>query len=271
MTSQPVNLASPSPLTDGSLVLSSSGLTYVSGSNAQPIVETDAYLSPTNGMATLTGVTAVATLGGIQSSPINYSASVADSGSYRFAVQVNAAGLPTGRYDWQMTITQTYSDSSQLKATYFGQQDVLNWNSSPYGLAPNWSLSGMDYLVPGVGRREPRAKRRSMGFFWSNGAGGYTSENGPFAFDTLSGNWTNGFTLTGTDGTAETFNPSGTLATVTDADGNVTQYNYPGGVAHQQSSIPATTRRRSVIPAGWSPRSPTSPAARRRSATPAVN
>ena len=53
VTSDPVDQATPSPLTDGSLVLpvSAAGLTYVSGSNGQPIVSADATIDSSNGIA----------------------------------------------------------------------------------------------------------------------------------------------------------------------------------------------------------------------------
>ena len=69
----------------------------------------------------------------------------------------------------------------------------------------------------------------TMGFFTSNGQGGYLSEPGPFAFSNLTGNWSNGFTLTGTQGVEETFDSSGRLVTRTDHDGNVATYSYTDG------------------------------------------
>ena len=68
-----------------------------------------------------------------------------------------------------------------------------------------------------------------MGFFSPDGQGGYQSEPGKFAFSTLSGNWTNGFTLTGTDGVQEIFDASGRLVSRTDHDGNTTTYSYTSG------------------------------------------
>jgi YD repeat-containing protein len=68
----------------------------------------------------------------------------------------------------------------------------------------------------------------TTGFFYGS-YGGYTSETGPFAFMTLApGSQGNYWCLTGTGGTMEAFDYYGRLHSVTDHDGNVTQYNYYG-------------------------------------------
>ena len=104
----------------------------------------------------------------------------------------------------------------------------MNWNTSPYG--SGWWLSGLDYLlIDGSGDVTLVKSDGTMGCFTSLGGGNYASPAGPFASDTLSSySSSNTYVLTGTDGTAETFNSYGQLTSLTDNDGNVTQYGYAG-------------------------------------------
>ena len=119
--------ATPSPLTDGSMVLSldDAGLTYVSGSNGQPIISVDnsSDYPIESGYESndLTGVTAELSIGDYTAttyySPDDLTGGLGD-GVYRFAVQVPDS-LPTGHYSWSITITQTFGDDdAELSHTY---------------------------------------------------------------------------------------------------------------------------------------------------------
>ncbi len=131
VTSDPVNQATPSPLTVGSLVLpvSAAGLTYVSGSNGQPIVSVDATIDSSYDESSLRGVTATLSVSGVEpTSTVYYSADdltgSAGDGIYRFAVPMPTS-LATGRYSYTMTITQYYEgDISSPPTTYSGTKDV---------------------------------------------------------------------------------------------------------------------------------------------------
>jgi len=230
-------VSSPSPLTDGSLVLTCGDLTYVSGSNAKPIVAADTALSRTNNGYNLVSVTAVATLDNNSNyqGTATYAVSTLPTNGplYRIAVQINGTSIPTtGRHTGQMAITENYAGGNPpyLNLNANGYKDVLNWNTSPFsGLPAHFTFTGMDYLVADLAGMSLVQSDGSMGYFSSNGNGSYTSEAGPYAFDTLT--YINStYVLDGTDGTAETFNSNGTLSKIEDADGNVTKYNYPGGV-----------------------------------------
>ena len=183
----------------------------------------------------LTDVTASATIDGLSNS-VNYGSTVFSTGQapsftayYRFAVPINASSLPTGRYAFTMNVVEQYADGTSQTLAFVSYKDVLNWSQSPFGgLEPARArCAGLRH--PGrSGRREPRGKRRHDVLFWSNGTGGYNAEAGPFAFDTLSFNSnTNLYTLSGTNGTSETFNTAGQLTTVIDSDGNQTIYYHP--------------------------------------------
>ena len=242
---QPLDVSAPSPLTDGSLVLplDAAGLTYVSGANAKPIVAADVSLCGSNGSGIyLESVSVSVTLDGVAAPSVPYEVPRTITGytTCRLAVQVNTvstrlpAGLPTGRYNWTMQVTENYSNNSHVQCNSIsGQQDVLNWTgsgaASPYGLPPQWSLTGVDYLVAdSIGGVSLVESDGAMAYFAPSGADTYTAPNGPFGFDTLVGDWTNGFTLTGTDGTQQSFSPQGRLTGLTDNDGNATSYNWTG-------------------------------------------
>jgi RHS repeat-associated protein len=223
--------ATPSPLTDGSLVLSldDAGLTYVSGSNGQPIISldnsSDYPIESSDDDYYLTGVTAALSIGGHDAttyySQDDLTGSLGD-GVYRFAVQVPDS-LTTGNYSWSITITQTFGDdAAELSHTYTGTQNVLNWNSSPFGAG--WMLDGLDQLAINDDNALLVQSDGTMAYFaYSDGS--YTSPAGPFAFSTLTHSDSQ-YQLVGTDGTMETFNSSGNLVSVTDNDGNITSYSY---------------------------------------------
>ena len=180
------------------------------------------------------------TFDGIQGGTADYSAAGVDgTDAYRFALQADVGSLPTGRYGWQMTITENYQDNSSQTNTYDGQWNVLNLNQSPLG--QDWQFASLDWLVPAAGGGVVQADGSvglvqgdgTMAFFAANGQGGWSSQPGPLAFTSLSrqiGGPQNGdFILEGTDGVKEVFDPSsGRLLSVTDRDGNTTSYAYNG-------------------------------------------
>ena len=226
----PTNDESPAAITDGSLVLpfAALGIQYVSSSDAQPIISADMDLQPASGAATLVGVETSLNLDGIQGGTQYYAAAGAVANRlYRFTSQIDAASLATGRYNWTMAVTQRYSDGSSQISTLQGYKDLLNWSQSPFG--SGWELTSLDWLVANPQGVSLVCGNGTMGFFTSDGQGGYQSEPGPFAFSNLTGNWSNGFTLTGTQGLEETFDSSGRLVTRTDHDGNVATYSYTDG------------------------------------------
>ncbi len=219
--------AAPSTLADGSLVLPFAplGLQYASDSSPHPIISADVPLQLSRGTATLTSVQTSLNFGGIQAPTQYYNpAGAVATHLYRFSTQVNATSLPTGHYTWVLTVTQYYSDSSYSVSTYSGAKDIGNWSQGPFG--PGWQLASLEWLVPNAQGVSLVSGDGTMTFFTSNASGGYQSEPGAFAYSTLSGNWTSGFTLTGRDGELDTFNASGELVSVTDHDGNLASFSY---------------------------------------------
>ncbi|MHB9004737.1 MAG: RHS repeat domain-containing protein, partial [Coriobacteriia bacterium] len=202
---------------------------YGSGMNGQVMLATDITVAPTtpSGHA-LIGVTVQTNLGGIDASPVYYSATdtsndpVISDNVYRFGAQVDASTLYPNRYDWEMTITQRYADNSTKVETFTGQRDLLNGAGSTIGNA--WGMKAQERLFPNDNGVSLLAAC-SMGFFWSDGQGGYTTDIGPKK-QTLEGSWSNGFLLTEHDGTEKAFDTAGLLTTITDPAGNVQEFTY---------------------------------------------
>ena len=66
----------------------------------------------------------------------------------------------------------------------------------------------------------------TMGFFTPDGTDYYVGENGPFQFDTISGNSSTGYTLTRPDGSEETFSGSGAMLCSVASNGNTTTLSW---------------------------------------------
>ncbi|MHB1038670.1 MAG: Calx-beta domain-containing protein, partial [Pirellulales bacterium] len=198
------------------------GLGYASGFDPQTMLATDIKLQPTHGAATLSGVEVATNFGGIQASPVYYSATdtnndpVISDSLYRFGTQIDASTLYPGRYDWDVTITQRYSDNSTTVETFTGQRDLINGLGSPVGTA--WGMKAQAQLFTNANGVSLMSGPEML-FFRTNDQGGYTGEDGAATLG-LTGNWTNGFLLTEKDGAKKAFNSAGMLTTITDSTGN---------------------------------------------------
>ena len=224
------NSAGPSPLTNGSLVLTGlpGGLNYVSSAaDPNPIFSADELLQTSNGSGSLTGITVTGSLGGISAPTEYFSATGANTTSlFRFADQISAGSLASGRYTWQLTVTENYSSGSPVTNTFVGQEDVLNRTGSPFGMG--WDASFLDHLAIGTNGIEVFRGDGSQAYFWSTGSGTYQSTPGDPYFSTLSTTGST-YSLTSNIGTTETFNSSGQLTSKTDRNGNVTTFTYSSG------------------------------------------
>ena len=145
---------------------------------------------------------------------------------YTFAFPVDISSLSMGLYDWTVQLTQHYSDSSTQIRTITGQQEVINTLGS--SMAAGWFPFGVSSLL--ADGSDVLLMRSGMQQFLSDGSGGWVHQ---ITYDTndytLTGDWTNGFTLTAKDGTVDVFNTSGQITSTTDAAGNVTSYTYSSG------------------------------------------
>ncbi|MHB1038674.1 MAG: Calx-beta domain-containing protein, partial [Pirellulales bacterium] len=198
------------------------GVGYASGFDPQTMLATDIKLQPSRGAATLSGVEVATNFGGIQSSPVYYSATdtnnqpVISDNLYRFGTQIDASTLYPGRYEWDMTITQRYNDNSTTVETFTGQRDLINGLGSPVGTA--WGMKAQAQLFTNANGVSLMSGPEML-FFSTDEEGGYTGQDGAATLG-LTGNWTNGFLLTEKDGAKKAFNSAGMLTTITDSTGN---------------------------------------------------
>jgi len=219
--------------TDGSLaaVFAGPDLGYLTAAaSPHPIVSTDVHLQPTKGSATLSRVEVSLNLDGVQSGTIYYSGSgVNGNDLYRFAVQVDAGSLSTGRHKWAMTITQRYSDQSTLTATHYGQKDIVKRAQSEYG--KGWWPRWLDRLVlpqpsgGGTGLALVHGDG-NISIFLDDAQGGYVGDPDAGTLTNCSGG---AFALTQRDGSHVSFSSNGLAASRTDRVGQVTTYAYNDG------------------------------------------
>src|SRR6516162_7008628 len=204
------------------------GLVY-SGSVAdpQPIFQVRYQLDPSQSLPT--SVTAQLTLKDqsnntvFTGSTIYYNPSSLNPGDWiLIALQANASGLASGRYNWQISVTgnstSNYSGSFNLIA---GSTTPTTATANPFG--PGWSLAGVDRLIVASGVIIQNPDGTSLWFASSGGS--FVTPPGDFSTLTLSGGV---YTDTLVDGTKINFNSSGQQTSVVDRDGNTTSYSYNG-------------------------------------------
>jgi hypothetical protein len=140
----------------GDNVVDDEHLNYHSIANPHPIVTfeakiaSDASLAPERFVVTARlknpgGTDAVST------TVKEYSAAGLTAGaSLRFAQQVDASNLPTGRYQWELTVVSHYSDRLPVTQTFTGFYEAVNNRredvGNPYG--DGWWLNGLDRVYP---------------------------------------------------------------------------------------------------------------------------
>ena len=199
---------------------------YMSDANPHPTVAVDALILHEYGGATLSTVEAELNLGGITETVYYDGSGITATDLYRLAVQVDASTLGTRRYDWTMTVTQTYSDSTVRVGAYTGSKNLVDLSDSPFGR--RWGAGEYQKLISD----DEGVLWLYMGnlrLFANDGSGGYEAITDPLGHWTLSGSWAAGFTVTHVDGTEESFDTAGMRTTSTDRNGNETSYSYTSG------------------------------------------
>jgi YD repeat-containing protein len=146
----------------------------------------------------------------------------------QMALPATAAGLATGRYNWQIQVTANYG--TPTTTTYSGAVNLItagttpnNLTSNPFG--PGWSLANVARLYAvsgGVILQNPDG----TSLWFANGTGGsFVTPAGDFS--TLSYSSSTGvYTRTLTNGTLITFNSAGQQTAIVDRDGNTTSFAY---------------------------------------------
>ncbi len=225
--------------------------------DARPIVRVR-YALPDTATVPAT-VTAQLTFNGVTYDPVVYDTTGMNPGDVlEFALQADATGLPTGRYDYSVAVTgpsggggiggdggldgastdgATAGDigggGGTTTTTYTGRMDVVNDATSAFGAG--WSLAGLNRLWPvsdglvveqagGVSQFRPAPPPPPPG-------GGFQDlsvsfEDGPGDFTDLVRNEDGTYTQTLTDGTRINYSAAGLQTSVVDRDGNTTSYGY---------------------------------------------
>ena len=131
------------------MVTSIAGLSYISGANGNTVVSADVQLDANDGSGhDLSYVSAAVNLHGNDTvlNTVYYSGSGVDtSDSYRFSVPILGQDYSTGRYEFDMVVTEHFTgvDTTDV-VTQQVYEDVVNWNSSAFG--QEFSLQGLDQL-----------------------------------------------------------------------------------------------------------------------------
>jgi RHS repeat-associated protein len=200
----------------------------------QPVFQTRFQLDPTKALPSSLTAQLTLTNGSGQTvytgPTVYYNPGAANPGDWlQIALPASAAGLASGRYNWQIQVTATYS-GTPTTTTYTGAVSLItsgtagnNLTANPFG--PGWSLANVQRLIPttsGVILQNPDG----TSLWFANGTGGsFVTPAGDFS--TLTYNSTTGvYTRTLTNGTQVNFNSSGQQTSIVDRDGNTTTFTW---------------------------------------------
>jgi len=153
-------------------------LVYSSNSDSKPIIAVKADITG----STPTSLETVLTFNSIAGSTVYYNTTgISGTTRLRFATQVDASSLATGKYAWSMSLKAKYSDGSSSTRVFTGSSYVVNWNNNAE--EDSWNIADMERLTAVTG-----------GMLWARGDGvtaffagsdTYTSPAGPFALQTV--------------------------------------------------------------------------------------
>ena len=139
----------------------------------------------------------------------------------QMALQVNPAGLASGRYNWQVTVTAGADNPSYTGAFDFlaGSTGADNLTSAPFG--PGWSPADLYRLLTVQGGVILQKPDGSSLWFAQNNDGSYATPASDFS--TLSYNADSGlYTRTLKDGIQYQFNAAGQQVAIIDRNGYAT-------------------------------------------------
>lgn len=195
-------------------------------SKIKPIVAVETTLLSSAGVPD--SIEAQLTFNGVAQGLVTYNNTGLSAGTpLRFALAADGTGLSTGMYDWSMTITAKYGGTSYVH-TFTGKQAVINRTGSEFG--NGWSVNGLDKLVTSSAGALLVKGNGDILWFESNGAGGYKSAAGDVSNSSLTYNSGTGvYTRTARSGDVQTFDSSGNLASLKDANNNTTTFSYSSG------------------------------------------
>ena len=197
-------------------------------------------------------VSAKLTLDGVTGTEVFYDTSLLNPGNFlQIALQADATGLATGRYDYEIEITSHYM--TPVAVMHSGQVNIINHADSPIGVG--WSLAGVDRLWPvdggvileisgepgasATGTGEPGASATGTGepgasatgaslWFEEDGMGGYLMPPGDTSM--LMQNMDDSFTRTFKNGVKVHFDDDGFQTSIVDRNENTAVFAYTTGM-----------------------------------------
>ncbi|MFN7873844.1 MAG: RHS repeat-associated core domain-containing protein, partial [Pirellula sp.] len=214
-------------------VLPNMSLVYRSDSLTRPIVEIETQLAP--GLVP-SGVFAQLIFNGVAYPEVQYATNtLTQNQKIRVAMQADGRSLPTGMYNFQVTIRTTGPSRTH---NFSGRQAIVNRSQSVFG--SGWSLDGLDRLV-----------EQSNGVMLVHGNGdtlwfpkqgsSYGFADGDTTFRVLTKNADNSFVIRDKFGLVSSYSSAGLLLSVRDRFTNVTSFTYADrngdGLAHELTSI----------------------------------
>jgi YD repeat-containing protein len=206
-------------------------LTYQSDTQAGTIVVVETSLLAGGGVPSQ--LSAQLTFNGVAGTSYGYSTTgLTDGRTLRFALQADTSALATGRYNWQLDVTTTYSGVPTVHS-FTGSTNVVNRNSASAPFGRGWQLSGLDQLSAQTGGVLLVRGSGTTLWFADDGAGGYLHAEGDATYSTLVKNGDQTYTLSDTHGTETNFSTTGLLASQVDANSNTTSYTYTSGLVTQ--------------------------------------
>ncbi|MFN9435128.1 MAG: hypothetical protein ACK6DC_09360, partial [Planctomycetota bacterium] len=211
-------------------------LIYRSNALTNPIIAVDTQLAP--GVAVPSAISARVTFNGVAGPSFAYSTTgLAMGQAMRFALQADGSGLPTGVYDYTLTVTMTISGGT-FNQSFSGRQAIVNRSASEYGAG--WWLDGLDRIHDGAaGALLVRGNGDTLWFAKSGTT--YQRAAGDTNVHSLVKNGNGTYTLTSKTGTVFNFSTLGLLTSVVDPNGNTTALAYADrdsdGIADELISI----------------------------------
>jgi YD repeat-containing protein len=195
--------------------------------DVEPVVIVEStFSSGTSSIPSPDSVEVRLTFGGLNATTIFFNGSLMPGDRVHFADQIDAGSLPTGHYQYSMTVISHYGTTTATRV-FTGYQDIVNRQASEFGAG--WSLAELDRLGIGTGGVLWVGGKTGTAWFSDTGNGTYSSPAGPMAFTTLVKNPDGTYTLTDKFGNAENFSSTGLLASKVDTNGNTTTYAYASG------------------------------------------
>lgn len=186
----------------------------------RPVVAVDVAW---NSATTADQIEARLSLGGLNGSSVFYSTDGLSGGTaVRFALQLDASTLASGRYDYELTLIAHYTNGATSTRTYTGQYELINRDGSEFGAG--WMLAELDRLVAGTGGMLYVSGTGLTGWFGDNGNGTFTSPVGPLHSTSLVRNADGSYALKDKFGNKQEFNSAGLLTARVDTNGNAISY-----------------------------------------------